>query len=105
MNSAEMVNEAAMARKYPVRFIKFEQIRKKAIAILNEEKEILEKNVMNLQDKVDNLMNRIDENFEMFNYPGMYVIDGSMVPSNLGVNPSLTITALSEYAMSRFPEK
>ena len=46
----------------------------------------------------------IDENFEMFNYPGMYVIDGSMVPSNLGVNPSLTITAMSEYAMSLFPE-
>jgi cholesterol oxidase len=47
----------------------------------------------------------IDENFEMFNYPGMYVIDGSVVPSNLGVNPSLTITALAEYAMSRFPGK
>ena len=46
----------------------------------------------------------IDENFEMFNYPGMYVIDGSVVPSNLGVNPSLTITALAEYAMSRMPE-
>ena len=45
----------------------------------------------------------IDENFEMFNYPGMYIIDGSMVPSNLGVNPSLTITALAEYAMSQFP--
>jgi len=46
----------------------------------------------------------VDENFEMFHYPGLYVIDGSVVPSNLGVNPSLTITALSEYAMSRFPE-
>jgi len=46
----------------------------------------------------------IDENFEMFNYPGLYVIDGSVVPSNLGVNPSLTIAALSEYAMSQFPE-
>lgn len=45
----------------------------------------------------------IDENFEMFNYPGLYVIDGSAVPANLGVNPSLTITALSEYAMSKFP--
>ena len=47
----------------------------------------------------------IDKNFEMFNYPGIYVIDGSVVPSNLGVNPSLTITALAEYAMSRFPKK
>ena len=47
----------------------------------------------------------INENFELFNYPGMYVIDGSVIPSNLGVNPSLTITALAEYAMSRFAEK
>ena len=47
----------------------------------------------------------IDENLEVFNYPGMYIIDGSSVPANLGVNPSLTITALSEYAMSKFPEK
>ena len=47
----------------------------------------------------------VDGNFEIFNYPGLYVIDGSVVPSNLGVNPSLTITALAEYAMSRFPDK
>ena len=47
----------------------------------------------------------VDTNFEIFNYPGLYVIDGSVVPSNLGVNPSLTITALAEYAMSKFPEK
>ena len=47
----------------------------------------------------------VDENFEIYNYPGLYVIDGSVVPSNLGVNPSLTITALAEYAMSNFPEK
>ena len=42
---------------------------------------------------------------EIINYPGLYVIDGSVVPSNLGVNPSLTNTALAEYAMSCFPEK
>ena len=47
----------------------------------------------------------IDENFQVFNYPGLYVIDGSVIPSNLGVNPSLTITALAEYAMNRFPGK
>ena len=46
----------------------------------------------------------INENFELYNYPGMYVVDGSVIPSNLCVNPSLTITALAEYAMSRFPE-
>ena len=44
----------------------------------------------------------IDENFQVFNYPGLYVIDGSAVPANLGVNPSLTITAMAEYAMSKF---
>ena len=47
----------------------------------------------------------IDENFQVFNYPGLYVVDGSVIPSNLGVNPSLTITALAEYAMSQFPAK
>lgn len=38
-------------------------------------------------------------------YENLYVIDGSIVPVNLGVNPSLTITALAEYALSKFPEK
>jgi cholesterol oxidase len=47
----------------------------------------------------------IDPNFEVFNYPGLYVIDGSVMPGNLGVNPSLTITALAEFAMSRVSPK
>ena len=47
----------------------------------------------------------VDENFQVFNYPGMYIIDGSIVPGNPGVNPSLTITALAEYAMSKIPHK
>ncbi len=45
----------------------------------------------------------IDEAFQVHNYPGLYVIDGSVMPANPGVNPSLTITALAEYAMSRIP--
>jgi len=47
----------------------------------------------------------VNKNFEVFNYPNMYVLDGSIIPCNLGVNPSLTITALSEYAMNLIPEK
>ncbi len=45
----------------------------------------------------------IDLNCEVHNYPGLYVIDGSIMPANPGVNPSLTITALAEYAMSKVP--
>ncbi len=47
----------------------------------------------------------VDENFQVHNYPGLYIIDGSIMPGNPGVNPSLTITALAEYAMSRIEEK
>jgi cholesterol oxidase len=47
----------------------------------------------------------VDENFVVHNYPGLYVIDGSIMPANPGVNPSLTITALAEYAMSKIGKK
>jgi cholesterol oxidase len=47
----------------------------------------------------------VNENFEVHNYEGMYIIDGSIVPANPGVNPSLTIAALAEYAMSKIPNR
>jgi cholesterol oxidase len=46
----------------------------------------------------------VDLKCEVFNYPGLYVIDGSIVQANPGINPSLTITALAEYAMSHIQE-
>jgi cholesterol oxidase len=46
-----------------------------------------------------------DELGRVFGYENMYVCDGSLVPANLGVNPSLTITALSEYVMHHVPPK
>jgi len=47
----------------------------------------------------------IDKDNRVFGYENMYVCDGSMISANIGVNPSLTITALTERSMSRIPEK
>ena len=47
----------------------------------------------------------IDRDHKVFGYEGLYVIDGSAVSANPGVNPSLTITAMAERAMSRIPAK
>jgi cholesterol oxidase len=47
----------------------------------------------------------VNHNGEVFGYPNLFVADGSVVPANLGVNPSLTITALSEYIMDQMPDK
>ncbi len=47
----------------------------------------------------------IDKDNRVFGYRHMYVCDGSMISANPGVNPSLTITALSERAMSKIPDK
>jgi len=45
----------------------------------------------------------VDSRHRVFHYKNMYVCDGSVVAANLGVNPSLTITALTERAMSFIP--
>lgn len=47
----------------------------------------------------------IDSSGRVFGHPGLFVMDGSMIGANLGVNPSLTITALSEHVCSRIPAK
>lgn len=47
----------------------------------------------------------VDKNNKVFGYDNMYVIDGSMISSNPGVNPSLSITAIAEHAMAQIPSK
>lgn len=47
----------------------------------------------------------IDRNNRVFGYRNMFVCDGAMISANPGVNPSLTILALSERAMSKIPPK
>ena len=42
----------------------------------------------------------IDARNRVYGYQGLYVCDGSMISANPGVNPSLTITAITERAMS-----
>ncbi|MEU9458368.1 GMC oxidoreductase [Streptomyces sp. NPDC088394] len=47
----------------------------------------------------------IDPYHRLYGHPGISVVDGSAVSANLGVNPSLTITAQAERAMSLWPNK
>ena len=47
----------------------------------------------------------IDPYQRVFGQPGLHVMDGSVMPANTGVNPSLMITALAERAMSLWPNK
>jgi len=45
----------------------------------------------------------VDARQRVFGYENLLVCDGSAVPANVGVNPSLTITAMAEHAMSHVP--
>jgi len=47
----------------------------------------------------------IDHRHRVFGYEGLYIVDGSAISANPGVNPSLTITALAERAMTFIPTK
>jgi cholesterol oxidase len=47
----------------------------------------------------------VDANQRVFGYENLLVCDGAAVPANVGVNPSLTITALAEHAMAEIPPK
>ena len=47
----------------------------------------------------------IDGYQRIYGYPGLHIADGSAISANLGVNPSLTITAQAERAMSYWPNK
>lgn len=47
----------------------------------------------------------VDPYQRLFGHPGLHVVDGSVMPANPGVNPSLSITALAERALSFWPNK
>lgn len=47
----------------------------------------------------------VDPYHRLYGHPGLHVIDGSTISANLGVNPSLTITAQSERAVALWPNK
>lgn len=45
----------------------------------------------------------VDKNLKVHGYPDFYITDGSVIQGNIGVNPSLTITAMAEYCMNNIP--
>ena len=54
------------------------------------------------KDGTEGVINRDNK---VFGYENMMICDGSAISANPGVNPSLSITAISEYAMSKIPLK
>ena len=54
----------------------------------------------------DNIKNGvIDDRFRVHGYPEMYVMDGSAIQGNPGVNPAFSILAIAEYAVDQIPHK
>jgi cholesterol oxidase len=47
----------------------------------------------------------VDGYLRVFGQPGLHIVDGSALSANPGVNPSLSITALAEWAMAHWPNK
>jgi cholesterol oxidase len=47
----------------------------------------------------------VDGELKVHGYPDFYITDGSVIQGNIGVNPSLTISAMAEYSMSCIPSK
>lgn len=47
----------------------------------------------------------VDKKLKVHGYPNFYITDGSVIQGNIGVNPSLTITAMAEYCMSNIPSR
>jgi cholesterol oxidase len=47
----------------------------------------------------------VDPYLRLYGHEGLHVVDGSVVPANMGANPVLTITALAERAMALWPNK
>jgi len=47
----------------------------------------------------------VDQACRVFGHPGLWIVDGSVIPANLGTNPSLTIAAVAEHAMAQIPDK
>jgi cholesterol oxidase len=47
----------------------------------------------------------VDKFHRVFGYKNMYIVDSSCIPANLGVNPSLTVTAMAERAMYYIAQK
>ena len=56
-----------------------------------------------MSDKIESGV--VDKNLKVHGYPNFYITDGSIIQGNIGVNPSLTITALAEYCMSSIPPR